>query len=67
MIVQTAIGVATVHDAGFVHRDICPRNLMLSHSGKTTLFDFGLSVPNKPAFLRPRQPNRHARITWRRK
>ena len=53
MIVQTAIGVATVHEAGFVHRDICPRNLMLSNSGITTLFDFGLSVPNKPAFLRP--------------
>ena len=53
MIVQTAIGVATVHEAGFVHRDICPRNLMLGNSGVTTLFDFGLSVPNKPAFLRP--------------
>ena len=53
MIVQTAIGVAIVHEAGFVHRDICPRNLMLSNSGITTLFDFGLSVPNKPAFLRP--------------
>ena len=53
MIVQTAIGVATVHKAGFVHRDICPRNLMVSHLGKTTLFDFGLSVPDKPAFLRP--------------
>ena len=53
MIVQTAIGVATVHEAGFVHRDICPRNLMLGNSGITTLFDFGLSVPNKPAFLRP--------------
>ena len=26
---------------------------MLSNSGITTLFDFGLSVPNKPAFLRP--------------
>ena len=24
-----------------------------SGAGKTTLFDFGLSVPNKPAFLRP--------------
>ena len=53
MIQQTARGVAVVHEAGFVHRDICPRNLMMSPDGKTTLFDFGLSVPNEPAFLRP--------------
>jgi serine/threonine protein kinase len=53
LIRQTAQGVAAVHEAGFVHRDICPRNLMMSPEGKTTLFDFGLSVPNKPAFLRP--------------
>ena len=44
MIQQTARGVAVVHEAGFVHRDICPRNLMMSPDGKTTLFDFGLSV-----------------------
>ena len=53
MIRQTAQGVAVVHEAGFVHRDICPRNLMMSPDGETTLFDFGLSVPNEPAFLRP--------------
>ena len=53
MIRQTAQGVAVVHEAGFVHRDICPRNLMMSSAGIITLFDFGLSVPDKPAFLRP--------------
>ena len=50
---QTASGLAAVHEAGFVHRDICPRNLMLSPEGQVTLFDFGLSVPDNPAFLRP--------------
>ena len=53
MIRQTAKGVAVVHEAGFVHRDICPRNLMMSSKGTITLFDFGLSVPDKQAFLRP--------------
>ena len=53
MVRQTAQGVAAVHEAGFVHRDICPRNLMMSPERKITLFDFGLSVPDKPAFLRP--------------
>ena len=43
MIRQTAQGVAVVHEAGFVHRDICPRNLMMSSEGTITLFDFGLS------------------------
>jgi serine/threonine-protein kinase len=38
MIRQTAQGVAVVHEAGFVHRDICPRNLMMSSGGTITLF-----------------------------
>jgi len=50
---QLAAGVQTVHQAGFVHRDICPRNLMIDDSGRVTLFDFGLTVPDSPAFLRP--------------
>jgi serine/threonine protein kinase len=49
---QAASALAVVHEAGFVHRDICPRNLMLSPKGRVTLFDFGLSVPDAPPFLR---------------
>ena len=45
---QLAAGVQTVHQAGFVHRDICPRNLMIDDSGRVTLFDFGLTVPDSP-------------------
>lgn len=50
---QAATAIAAVHNAGFIHRDICPRNLMLCPDGRLVLFDFGLSVPDKPAFLRP--------------
>lgn len=50
---QAAQGLGSVHEAGFVHRDVCPRNLMLSPEGKVTLFDFGLAVPDAPVFLRP--------------
>lgn len=50
---QAATAIATVHKAGFIHRDICPRNLMLCPDGRLVLFDFGLSVPDTPAFLRP--------------
>jgi serine/threonine-protein kinase len=50
---QAAAAIATVHQAGFIHRDICPRNLMLRPDGRLVLFDFGLTVPDQPAFLQP--------------
>jgi serine/threonine-protein kinase len=50
---QAATAIATVHKAGFIHRDICPRNFMLQPDGQLILFDFGLTVPDKPHFLRP--------------
>lgn len=50
---QAATAVGDVHKSGFVHRDICPRNFLLEPGGRLVLFDFGLSVPDKPEFLRP--------------
>ncbi len=50
---QAATAVAAVHTAGFVHRDLCPRNFMLRPDGRLVLFDFGLTVPDKPVFLQP--------------
>ena len=50
---QAATAVAAVHKAGFVHRDICPRNFILRPDGRVVLFDFGLTVPDKPVFLQP--------------
>jgi serine/threonine-protein kinase len=50
---QAAVAIAAVHDAGFVHRDICPRNSILRPDGRLVLIDFGLTVPDKPAFLQP--------------
>lgn len=50
---QAAEAVAVVHAAGYVHRDICPRNFILQPDGTLTLFDFGLAVPDKPVFMQP--------------
>lgn len=53
LIRQAAEAITTVHDSGFVHRDICPRNFILRPDGRLILFDFGLTVPDKPVFLQP--------------
>lgn len=54
LIRQGAQAIQSVHDAGFIHRDICPRNFIVHKAGKfMKLTDFGLSVPNSGVFLQP--------------
>ncbi len=53
LVQQAATAIAAVHKAGFVHRDICPRNFILRPDGRLVLIDFGLTVPDKPVFLQP--------------
>jgi serine/threonine-protein kinase len=42
-IYQTALGLATAHDKGVVHRDIKPGNLMLNGRGHIKIADFGIA------------------------
>jgi serine/threonine-protein kinase len=53
LVSQAATAVSAVHTAGFVHRDICPRNFMVTTDKRLVLFDFGLTVPDKPVFMQP--------------
>jgi eukaryotic-like serine/threonine-protein kinase len=54
LLTEMAESIAAVHEAGFIHRDICPRNFICAEDGKSLkLIDFGLTVPNEPEFKQP--------------
>jgi eukaryotic-like serine/threonine-protein kinase len=43
LMVGVADGLATAHDAGILHRDIKPDNILITQSGYAKLADFGLA------------------------
>ena len=54
LIRQAAEALGAVHKAGYIHRDICPRNFVASKDATMLkLIDFGLTVPNTPLFTQP--------------
>ena len=54
LIRQMASAIQAVHEAGFIHRDICPRNFICDPAvGVVKLIDFGLTVPDTPEFRQP--------------
>jgi eukaryotic-like serine/threonine-protein kinase len=53
ILAQAAEALAYMHMQKYLHRDMCPRNLIVTSTGHVKLIDFGLAIPNTPAFCKP--------------
>lgn len=54
LIRQMAEAIEAVHQAGFIHRDICPRNFICSEDATSLkLIDFGLTLPDSQEYRQP--------------
>ena len=39
--VNILLGLKYIHDQGFIHRDLCPENLVFDKNNYLTIIDFG--------------------------
>ncbi|MGF1581261.1 MAG: serine/threonine protein kinase [Gemmataceae bacterium] len=52
-LIQVAEGLEFMHQKKFLHRDICPRNIMVTSDDVVQIIDLGLSIPYTPDFCKP--------------
>lgn len=51
--IEIADAIDYFHKQNWIHRDICPRNILLDEDHQIKLIDFGLVVPNTERFRKP--------------
>ena len=53
-VIELGSAIEYLHRQNWIHRDVCPRNVLLDQEGLSAkLIDFGLVVPNTELFRRP--------------
>ncbi|HMC64511.1 MAG TPA: serine/threonine-protein kinase, partial [Gemmataceae bacterium] len=52
-LLQLTDAIDYLHKQRYLHRDICPRNVMINQEGAVKVIDFGLTIPYTAKFCRP--------------